>query len=688
MKNAKQLFFNSRLIIALLSICLLISACKKDEEPTIVEPQVPTVIPPNALGIFNISPSETIVNEEQVFQISFTANPNADIIDESIMIMQGDLEIAQLYDNGNLFIGDEIKGDNVYSASFNYFSDEIGVTPFKVVADVNEQDGSIKKIETALVNLNVYDNISDSEFSDIYNLQDEIIIQLNLLLDGDVNNLSNAYPSLINWVESQSIVENANLISNSNFQIEYTSGLKTKVIISLADENGTSLTRGGIADNNYKDRASSARIATDYQTKGTLLQPKNFKTPIEDYDIGNRNVLIFSAAEDEFYPNIERPLIEEILFEAECGDFEVYTRVNANATIASVLNFSEYGTVVICSHGSNGEDFGTGEIVDTVNINLAYRALFQAEKLTTYKKIVVNPEGIAEDKGLVWAITHNFISDLGEFPNTLLLNNSCESTKTNKLSSAFLGKGVKTYLGYSEIVNSAFCVSTAEDVFKTMVDAFPVNFVNSIDTYDPVDPFAQFQLRGRTDLAYPLYFSNGDFEDGLKGWTVAGDGRVISTLGYIDAYEGDYMGIISTGLGFTTSSGKLSQSFTVLQDQETLTLTWNFLSEEFLSFIGSTFQDELLVSIKTNDEYFDLMVQTIDIVAADYGATTEEAGSLIEVSPGIVFDQGEVYMTGKVESTFDVSQFQDQCVTLIIECSDVGDSIYDTAILLDAISID
>ena len=48
------------------------------------------------------------------------------------------------------------------------------------------------------------------------------------------------------------------------------------------------------------------------------------------------------------------------------------------------------------------------------------------------------------------------------------------------------------------------------------------------------------------------------------------------------------MGIISTGLGFTTTTGKIFQSFRVENNQSTLTVKWNFLSEEFLEYINST----------------------------------------------------------------------------------------------------
>ena len=84
------------------------------------------------------------------------------------------------------------------------------------------------------------------------------------------------------------------------------------------------------------------------------------------------------------------------------------------------------------------------------------------------------------------------------------------------------------------------------------------------------------------DLHYSDGFINGDFEFGdLSGWTRIGDGRVITQLAFIEPPEGDFMGIISTGLGFTVNSGEIRQTFRMPANATTLELYWNFLSEEF-----------------------------------------------------------------------------------------------------------
>jgi hypothetical protein len=82
-----------------------------------------------------------------------------------------------------------------------------------------------------------------------------------------------------------------------------------------------------------------------------------------------------------------------------------------------------------------------------------------------------------------------------------------------------------------------------------------------------------------------------------------------------------------------------------------------------------------------------LFSRTIDQIAAQFGADTANPGQLISVSPNIVFDRGGVYMTGWQSGSIDVTPFRGQTVTVTFICGDVGDSIFDTAILIDVILV-
>ena len=250
------------------------------------------------------------------------------------------------------------------------------------------------------------------------------------------------------------------------------------------------------------------------------------------------------------------------------------------------------------------------------------------------------------------------------------------------MSDAFLNKGAKTYFGFSETVKSWFDRDMANQLFpelitngKTTGEAFVAG------QHDNNLPPAYFTMKGSSQIKFTSEFVNGDFEEGsLSGWGVMGDGRIITQLGYIAPYGGSFMGIISTGLGYTLEMGSINQNFCVPEDATTLSLYWNFLSEEFLEYVGSQYQDYFKVSIvdDAGNEHV-LFYKTIDEINAEYGVSL--------VSPEIVFDQGDAYGTGWQFSSFDISAYAGQGVTLVLISGDVGDSIYDTVILLDDIAI-
>jgi hypothetical protein len=180
-------------------------------------------------------------------------------------------------------------------------------------------------------------------------------------------------------------------------------------------------------------------------------------------------------------------------------------------------------------------------------------------------------------------------------------------------------------------------------------------------------------------MHFYLGLINGDFEYGnMTAWTTSGDGRTITSLGPLRPTEGSFMGIVSTGLGYTENYGSISQSFYV-NNETTLSLKWNFLSEEFMEYVGSIYQDYLKVSIIDDAGEHELLRINIDNFAANY--------SLEHVSPEIVFDRNDVYMTGWKTNTYDISAYKGKNVQLVIETGDVGDSKFDSATLLDEISI-
>lgn len=691
----KKIYF--LLLVFFISI-LFFKGCSEDT--SVNDPIVPPAGGGSVGGTMVSSPGEMIVNTNQTILFRFTVDPGITFIDSLATLTKVDQNsnelsvLGNLLDNGNLANGDEIAKDNVYSGLINLNETTPGNILLRAKGKISQTENKFSQVLT----INVYAELTSQNFGTLMNTQENAKTQLQTFLAGNPSNIESAVTQLTTWLQTQPGVQSVESDGTTSLMINYASGLKGGLVFSVLNSAGEITTRGGFGrDSDTTKRAP--KIPVNKQTIGVNTMNGNFSfrstdnPPADPNAIGNRNVLIYAPFENAFAPTNERQKIIDRLNQSGCKGFDITSIVNQNATVSVVNTFVNYGYIVLATHGSQGKAFATGEVLDTNApvYTSTYKALLQAGKLAIWKNMKISTTGGVNVIADIYAVRSTYISSLtGTFPNSVILNNSCESTKNPDLSNAFIGKGVKTYYGYNKVVGSGFCVTIADSITKRLA----VNNMTTSQAYfaasDPGSQHAAFEMRvGNNNLMFSNLLLNSDFEEGtINAWTKNGDGRVISRLGFVDPAQSSFMGIISTGLGYTTSSGSISQCFAVLNNQSTLTLKYNFLSEEFLEYIGSQYQDYFEIKIlKADGSSVVLYRKTIDQIAAQFGATETDPGSLISVSPDIVFDVGGVYMTGWDNLSFDITAYRGQTITLVLSAGDVGDSIYDTAILLDVISV-
>lgn len=663
-------------------------------------PTTPSNPPTTNIGTLAVTPDLLTVNIPDTIAARFAAISGTYFADSVVRLVKVDAnnnvisEIGILYDNGELANGDDIARDNIYSGKFIVTETSAGTLKLAAKGNVNS-GGSTTAVLTSSVSITVYGALNSGEVGTVLSTQDNAATQLQTFLGGNPNNISAASNQLKTWLETQPGVASVENDGNTSMIINYTNGLMGGLIYSIEGIE----TRGGIESDSGK-RTRLVKIPEDRQTIGenfyegsNRVDFSHDNTQLDPNLIGNRNVMVFAAYEG-VWVNDERPLIINRLANAPCQEFKVTSFVDENANVNCLYNLTQYGYVVFSTHGSIGKAILTAEVIDSNSaiFKESYNALLQANRLALFKNMKVSTAGNIITIANVYAVTSSFISNLtGTFPNSVILNNSCASTQNPDLANAFIGKGAKTYYGYDKTVNGAFAKTIADSITKRLAITGLTTGAAFFNAVDPQLPNANFQMDAgsNSNLKYSTSIVNGDFEEGnISGWTKSGDGRVINRLGYLGASQGSFMGIISTGLGFTTSSGSISQCLTVADNQSQLTLKWNFLSEEFLEYIHSQYQDYFKIIIKKSDgTEITLLSKNIDQIAAQFGADTNQVGQLISVSPDIVFDQGGVYMTNWQSATFDITPYRGQTVVVVLICGDVGDSIYDTAILIDEMKV-
>jgi hypothetical protein len=646
------------------------------------------------------SPSSIPANQATNVTVNIEIEPVSNLDYSSVKLFEVDgsgslTEVANLYDDGDLSHGDDIKGDNFFSNIVQLNGTQTGVKKYRVTAQTQEASGPVEG-KSSVASLNVYEPRKESDIEEQKKIQntaaDKIYESFNQNKD-----LQASVNSTVEWLKTQPNVKSAEAKGDRAIMISYSSGEKGAVVVDEQDENGKSiyLGGGGEAPDTMSRKGPSIKLMN--QTRGTL-EPMTVGS-IRDIDtnlILNKKVLIWAPYEDELPINIISRIQDE-LSKSTLG-LKVTHLAGLDATVQAAKSFSEYGLVIIFTHGYDGLMMLTKEEA-TPNREYLYQDLrdkYKPQILIATKVTVCRFILIPLVKQDVYYILPRFILSLNKnFPKSVILNISCQSAYVSSadpvlnLALAFIKKGASNYFGYTGLTNVTFANSTAPDFIKQLT----VNEKNTRDAYT-LQEATLFNNTFRMFSAYPVRYTslliNGDFEFGdLVGWDVNGDARIITGLGSIKPYRDKYMGIISTGLGFTTSSGEFTQTFRIHDFNSTLSMYWNFLSEELLEYIGSGYQDVFRVTIKGQDGSETVLLEkSVDKIAAQFGATKESAGSLQYVSPGIKFDRGDVYATGWVSETFDVSKFKGQTVTLTVSVGDVGDSSYDTAVLLDDISVD
>ena len=435
----------------------------------------------------------------------------------------------------------------------------------------------------------------------------------------------------------------------------------------------TGTRRGGRAATTTAPPAPARPVIAGAPHPGSILQ------------VGTRRSLILAP----YFADAEPLQVDAMLRASQCPQFEVTTYTGADAGAERFKNLEEYGVILVASHGDAlfndlGDAYrpewewssqGAQPVVLT-GTTLDEENLTEWERDLRLGRMAVFPGGRA-------AILPTFIERYSiRLPGSLVYMGSCRSAANPIMATALMERGAATYLGWDGYVSSAFAGSVGATLFtdllqgKTVAEAFsPVS--------DGGTPPATFALLGADDAsltADPVI--NGSFEvtsgfaASVTGFTVNGDARIVGELGATVPTDGTRMALVSTGLGLTKDLGSFEQPVCLPPlppgaTKLTLYYDWNFFSEEFLEFCGSVYQDSFEVT------FGDTSLQSTKV---------DDICGIVTPSD-VSFDKGGVYNTGWITQTVDVTALAGTTGVLRFGAEDVGDSIYDSVILVDRVRL-
>jgi hypothetical protein len=655
-------------------------------------------------GLLVVTPDMVFAGEtpQMTAQIAIL-DPHVDANNVWLMIWDaGDTaSLFPMTDDGDLGHGDEIQGDRVYTGRAYVSWSTAGLVSLRVFAARTDGGGEAWSERFDLV---VSQHLTDGELADMLAQQAALQAQIDAAV------ISGLLPEVLADIKADleadpDVAEVGYSESGLGLWMVYDNGIPAVLYSPLADEKGGGVT----ADPQAAPQASPERAARaaawglapkpTVPPYGAWLRPSSPEPELPAgalaakpaNSVQSNRAKLIAAQYFDWGENDDIPVMAQALEDDGCFDV-TYRKFTAagSGSVEEFKNLGQYGLVFVSSHGDSffrglpglwEDQFGWNGPLGVVIVD-SNMAVTPANK-TAYEI------DLKKGRLVLWYGTYGltptfFTRYTGAMPNSLVYMSICRGTWNGTLAQAFLGQGAGSFLGYSDYVKVSFTKAHGPPLLdvlleddKTMADAFTPGQKET-----DADP-AEFMLFGAGDLSLdPERLNDGGFESAAigQGWLPAGDARIVTWLGEFGPTEGDFMGIISTGLGFTTSSGSISQTFCLGADAQAIAFDWNFTSEEFMYYCESIYQDYFVVSIQNLDTGGSAQLFSTWIKALC------DEGGLFQVD--FSFDQGDVWATGWRHAKIPLpAGFGGSQVRLTFAASDVGDSIYDTAILLDDIRV-
>ncbi|GIQ71362.1 S-layer homology domain-containing protein [Xylanibacillus composti] len=657
-------------------------------------------------AIFAQEPTEATVH------ISLSTNGDADVtlykVDAGNQVVA---QLATLHDDGDRANGDSIKSDGVYSGIITLDESEEGF--IRLQARTGAQSSSVFR-------LSVVNHLTDEQFAQVMHQTQTTQDKFNELAAQYAGDVQRAKEETVAWLGTQPEVESAG-VSGENGSVWFVMSSGILGGISIAPDNSKGLSAA----------TATAESVTAFAAQ-TLTQTGS--------QVGSKRVAIVSPFADV--------LSSATVYDAVYADisqsdypFQVNRVKNAAADVAFFKGLNQYGLIVLDTHGDTFYDETILQALhEKYGIEFPYAGpqvmVLTGEQATSANRamheIDLKKGRLAIISGY-YAITPSFITRYNDsMPDSIIFNGSCRSLFNDSMADAFINNGAQTYYGYTNYVTLAYDQAIVTSVMNSLIEqgmSTAEAFDAAVDAHGASDGLASFAMKGSSIGMKTEGIVNGTFENGTwNGWNGNGDVRVITQLGPVKPTDGSYMAIISTGLGFENndvnggvfdynSDSYIEQNFLIPAGATRLSFDYNFISEEPTEFVGSVFDDTFHATVTSSVYVSDNLLPELDVegttvtqqVYSGLGTVISSgngeytyliAAESINASQHYWTEENQVdidfyggddtaYMTNWKHMVVDVSAFAGQGpIILRFHVWDQGDSIYDTAVLIDNIVLE
>lgn len=578
--------------------------------------------------------------------------------------------VDQLYDDGNITVHfDEIPNDGIFNNSITMLALEEGEMLYKAEL---VKDNVV--YDSAEFTINAVEKLSDEEYAELNSQMSEINQTIVECIESNGYEYGSGADEIVRELENiygnDISVSGIELINGNTFKITFSNGLSFYFQISSTEDMDTMLRGGG---------------ALAESRRNVVRENEGVNVGIPIAAVKSNRILLWAPFDTAWGDHDENTVTDEII--ALSAYYNSYERItDAQADVNSLKELCNYGLVILATHGINGEWIITGECVTENNNHSLELASGEISICVIYDPYTKTMQSLymVNDQWLNSNIN-------GTFPDSIIINNSCESSKTTAIWDALSAHGARTYYGYNGAVTNKYIMFGYGYLLENLLLEGMTTETSFEITLDAYYGGGSMEIYGQGNLIMPFSMNNGTFEDKLNGWSYVGDCRALTKLGNIEPTEGNYMASISTGVGYNMVGGAIWQECYIPDEATKLNVDWNFLSAEFLEYIGSRYDDPFTISVSVLEEGQENVIgkYSVNSLAEEYAADRTSAGKLICVSPEITLnDYSDIWMTGWISTEFDISAYAGKYVTLKFSVANAADTSYPTLVLIDNINTD
>ena len=601
--------------------------------------------------------------------------------------------IATMLDDGQYSVsGDDLPNDNVYSCKVKLNTTAETTFSYVVAASYFET------VYSEPITVAITSNFSDKQLADMAAVETSFQNDI-YAVEGYDEMTKEARAELADEVlddlAEQELLDSETVLYNDTYGIytfTYSSGVLGALVLEEwgEEQNGSQI---------IEDRTPADPSPSDVPY-GSSISSENptYAAGNEVLSVGEAIVLwSFEQVWDKasyrvpFYQNLE----------TELDGLGLETTVDWDTTVEDYKHLQGYEVIMISGHGvhtsySVKTGWNSKETRTLSSLLLYEHATNEKDSLYASDLKQFRVGKISVKGGTMYAILPDFFTHYYDSGNSNKLEGSfifaenCEFHGKNgnvnyTMADAFISASAEAVVGFHNSVMATYCRNLMRTYVLRLIDGDTAieAYNTAVNTHGATDGYGAYPIfRGNEDaLLIAQGILNGDFEQSFTpvSWDYVGDVRVLSQLGELTPSRNQRMAILTTGVGSAeedylagTEGSVLSQTFCIPEDMSTLTFSYDVVSEEPHEFVGSQYNDAFIVKLLVDGETYIMATEDINT-------------SVWYPISGNYFDGGDdtTYHTTWKTVNFDISAFAGKTVTIQFITYDVGDSVYDTAALID-----